>query len=287
MTTKTKTRSIEVELDIAAPPDAVWKALTEPDELSRWFPLKARVEPGEGGAIALSWGEGLEGENRIQVWEPGRRLQTGWFATTEAFGSPTDQKSSQVFQDEPEAVKELVVDTTLEGRGGDTTLRLVHSGFQTDARWDDEYDGHRRGWIFELRSLRNYLEHHRGEARHVVWVRAPLEGDIRAAWDRLMSPQALLAEGNVSALAPGDRYQATTVHGERLEGEVVLNSPPLEFAGTVENLGRSLMRCGVEPSCFGSPVIHFWMSGWGDAGAEAIHGVERAWADTLRVVAEG
>ena len=76
MTSKIRTRSIEIEIPISASPEAVWKALTDPGELTRWFPLEARVEPGEGGAIALSWGGGMDGENRIRIWQPNRRLQT-------------------------------------------------------------------------------------------------------------------------------------------------------------------------------------------------------------------
>ena len=38
MTGKTRTRSIEIEVPINASPEAVWKALTDPRELTRWFP---------------------------------------------------------------------------------------------------------------------------------------------------------------------------------------------------------------------------------------------------------
>jgi hypothetical protein len=31
---------------------------TDGEELKRWFPLDARVTPGEGGKIWVSWGEG-------------------------------------------------------------------------------------------------------------------------------------------------------------------------------------------------------------------------------------
>jgi uncharacterized protein YndB with AHSA1/START domain len=36
-------RRIEKDIEIAAPMDEVWKALTEPKELVKWFPLGARV----------------------------------------------------------------------------------------------------------------------------------------------------------------------------------------------------------------------------------------------------
>jgi uncharacterized protein YndB with AHSA1/START domain len=39
-------RVFEMSLDIAADPASVWNALTEAEELIRWFPLQADVKPG-------------------------------------------------------------------------------------------------------------------------------------------------------------------------------------------------------------------------------------------------
>jgi uncharacterized protein YndB with AHSA1/START domain len=48
--------NLEFEIEVAAPVEAVSKALTDAAELSRWFPLEAEVKPGVGGTIRLSWG---------------------------------------------------------------------------------------------------------------------------------------------------------------------------------------------------------------------------------------
>ena len=69
------TRAVEMEVEIAAAPDMVWKAISEGDEIRRWFAPEARVTPGVGGVIWLSWGGGVEGEGAIDIWEPGRRLR--------------------------------------------------------------------------------------------------------------------------------------------------------------------------------------------------------------------
>lgn len=69
-------KKIEKEIAIDATPDEVWRALTEGEELKRWFPLDARVKPGVGGSVWLSWGEGSEWESPIEIWEPSRHLQT-------------------------------------------------------------------------------------------------------------------------------------------------------------------------------------------------------------------
>ena len=70
-----KTRSQEHEIEIDAPIDAVWKALTDAEQLTNWLSEEARVVPGEGGTVWVSWGEGQAGETRIEGWEPGRRLR--------------------------------------------------------------------------------------------------------------------------------------------------------------------------------------------------------------------
>ncbi len=49
-----RSRSNETQLEIAAPVEALWKALADPAELVRWFPLEAQVTPGPGGSIRCS-----------------------------------------------------------------------------------------------------------------------------------------------------------------------------------------------------------------------------------------
>ena len=64
------TRQQTHEIVIDAPIEAVWKAITDGEELTRWFVEEATVEPGVGGTITISWGGGDEGESRIEAWEP-------------------------------------------------------------------------------------------------------------------------------------------------------------------------------------------------------------------------
>ena len=138
--TADKARVIETTVEIAAPVSAVWKALTDAKELERWFPLEARVTPGVGGEVFMSWGAPWEGGSRIDVWEENRRLRTRGFL---------------------EHGDASLVEYTLEARGGKTVLRLVHSGFAQGSDWEDElFGGTKRGWRYELRSLRHYLERH-------------------------------------------------------------------------------------------------------------------------------
>src|ERR1051325_8250167 len=70
-----ETRSIECEIEIDAPIEEVWKALTEAEGLTRWLCDEARVTPGVGGSHWVSWGEGQAGESICEAWEPGRLLR--------------------------------------------------------------------------------------------------------------------------------------------------------------------------------------------------------------------
>jgi uncharacterized protein YndB with AHSA1/START domain len=96
-------RRIEKAIEVDAPVAEVWKALTDPGGLVRRFPLEARVTPGPGGTLFISWGLDCEGTAEIVAWEPNRR-----FAWKESMA---------------------VVEWTLEARGGKTLLRMVQSGF--------------------------------------------------------------------------------------------------------------------------------------------------------------
>ena len=265
MTRKNETdRVVEAQIEVAAPADAVWKALTDARELTRWFPLHARVEPGAGGSIWLSW-EGLyEGESRIQIWEPGRHLRTGWVPAEGA--------------DRPDAL-ELMVDYHIESRGDVTVLRIVHSGFGREGQWDDEYDGVRRGWDFELRSLRHYLENHRGQDRRAIWIRQPVGAPAVEIWAALTSPGKMLKDGALDGLGKGDRYAVTLATGDRLEGIVQISTPPTDFAGTVTSMGNGLFRMGYE-DFFQPPEAILWLSTWGVSAGE-VEAIRGRWQKML------
>jgi len=69
------TRSQQHEIVIDAPVEAVWKAISDGEELTRWFVEEASVEPGVGGTITISWGGDEKGQGRIDAWEPNRKLR--------------------------------------------------------------------------------------------------------------------------------------------------------------------------------------------------------------------
>lgn len=184
MTEQKRDRAFDMTFEIDAPAEAVWKALTDAAELCNWFPLDARVKPGEGGSIFLSWGPVCEGEAPITLWAPNKRFQ--W---TEQF-TPKDQS-------EPVPV---TIDYTLEAKGGKTVLRLVHSGFGRGEGWDGFYDSISRGWKIALHGLRHYLHHHRGEKREVIWVRKTITLSPDDAAKRIIGPEGQVVRGAIEGL---------------------------------------------------------------------------------------
>jgi uncharacterized protein YndB with AHSA1/START domain len=226
-----QTRSAEGQISIDATPEQVWKAITDERELVRWFPLDARVEPGPGGSVFMSWRNEFAATMKILLWDPPRQLRTSW----------SFHAGDEITQ---------ITDYLIEGKGGSTVIRTVTSGFPLDASWDGWVEGTNRGWAFELRSLKHYLERHIGEPRHVVYLRRRIPISSQTAWARLVADRELepwLGSGQVFDRQPGIQHAA------------VVNDPP-----------DSLFRASIEPGGPGADQreVVLWLSAWGGGDQE-------------------
>jgi uncharacterized protein YndB with AHSA1/START domain len=236
--TEPQTRAIEHRVEIAATPDAVWRALTEADQLASWFPLDARVTPGVGGSIWVSWAGAATYESRISVWEPSRRLQL-----VENIPDPGVAQPVSVAQD-----------FYIEGKGGTTVLRFVHSGFSPDAQWDEMFEMMDSGWRYFMFNLKHYVEHHAPTRRRMVFVRAPVpRASSPDDWTRVLGGLGIdpdASEGAAFTVTLGD---------ERLSGTIVQWNPPHHFAGTLPDVNEGLLFIEFEP---GQKKWHlgFWLS---------------------------
>ncbi len=233
---KPQTRSVEAEIEIDAPIEAVWKALTDADELTRWFPLEAGKNP--DGKLWMSWRNEFKWDSRIEISDPPRHFR---YATVESLSG--EHKASTPSESNTMKMEPTATDFYLEVRGGKTVLRLVHSGFSTAADWDALYDGTKRGWKFQLWSLRHYLENHCGSPRNTAYVRIFLKRLTQEqAWQRLFGPEILAREGGVKGLQQGDRYELRTAAGDHFSGIVFTCDPPREFSATVENFNHGILE---------------------------------------------
>jgi uncharacterized protein YndB with AHSA1/START domain len=237
--TDEKTRAFEMTVEIAVPPEAVWQALVDAEDLVRWFPLDATVKPGRGGQWLISWGGQWPWTPEIEIWEPKHHLRL-----VDRAGRPYDAEGKAVV--ESAAPMEIAIDWHIEGAGGTTKVRLVHSGFGRGGAWDDEFEGVSVGWQLELNGLKHYLEHHRGSTRRVAWNRTVIAASPQAAWARLTAPDGILREASVLALRPGDRYATTLSTGDRLEGTVLVAIPHRAIQVTVGGWNNALYRLWVD-----------------------------------------
>jgi len=249
-------------MQVSAGPDAIWKALTDAEELARWFPLSARVKPGVGGSIFLSWGPGCEGEARIDVWEPGRRFR--WMEGQQEGSEP----------------KGNLLEWTIEKRGGKTLVRVVQSSFAGGTDWDDEYYGATEyGWSFMLVNLRHYLERHAGTPRRVAWPRRKVVLAREEAYERLVAPGGLFREG-ARGLAAGSEFMLEAATGENYEGAVEFVRPPRGFCISVRPLNDALLWLTIEGTP-GQHEVQLWLSAYNLPQAK-MEAFEKEWAAVLK-----
>jgi uncharacterized protein YndB with AHSA1/START domain len=148
--------SIEREILIEAPPEVVWRTITEPDQIVAWFSDEAELEARPGGTGALTWepggkatvdlSEAVTVVLRVENVERPHYFSFRWMHPAGA---------------EPDAANSVLVEFSLNPEGENTRLRLVESGFRKLARPDEEtkrsVDSHGEGWDNHLGRLREYL----------------------------------------------------------------------------------------------------------------------------------
>ena len=245
-------RAFRSVLELDAPPDEVWAALTKAEEIVRWFSTEARVTPGRGGSMVWSWGYGENWETRIDGWEPGRLLRL-----VQEDARPYDTQGRQLPAGEVEPAR-IAMEFTLESSEGKTRLRLVHSGFGHGEAWDAELDGISEGWQAELRSLRHYLHRHRGRDRQagraLVHTSLPRED----AWRRLLGPGGF----KLTPADPveGEPYEVVTPSGRRYSGTLQLHLPGQTMAGTVSELEDGWFRLLTWTDARGSTGVWAWLA---------------------------
>ena len=152
--------SIEREILIEAPPEVVWRTITEPNQIVAWFSDAAELEARPGATGALTWEPGGKATVdlpeavtvvlRVEKVEQPHYFSFRWMHAAGA---------------EPDAANSVLVEFDLSPEGENTRLRLVESGFRTLARPDEgterNVDNHSEGWDNHLGRLRDYLSRER------------------------------------------------------------------------------------------------------------------------------
>ncbi len=69
---------IRKEILLPASRDEVWSALTDPEELERWFANDVELDLRPGGGAHFRWGNGESRHATVTEIEPGERLAFEW-----------------------------------------------------------------------------------------------------------------------------------------------------------------------------------------------------------------
>ncbi|HEV7961277.1 MAG TPA: SRPBCC domain-containing protein [Actinoplanes sp.] len=125
--------SIECDQFIAKPPTAVWRALTEPDLLARWWAV-GDIRPVVGHRFTLDMGSWGRQECEILQVEPEKLLRYTF----------------------AEGTLDTTITWRLESEGDGTRLFLLHDGFAEDSQEALRRMGN--GWPGLLRRIEPSLE---------------------------------------------------------------------------------------------------------------------------------
>jgi len=272
MSKRPRTRQHESSIEIPIPVEQVWKAITEADEIRKWFAPEVRVEPRTGGEYFVSWGPGQEGPGVVEIFERERHLRV--VTERQAPGQAQDAASRGA-----QPPIHLGTDYFLETARGRTFLRVVQSGFPNSADWDGEFGATKAGWPIFLRILRHGLTRHPGAPGTQEWVYAKAPTSCVDAWAKLMGPEGLCAKSGVQQLAAGARYAFVASDGQKLEGLLQAWSPPREFCGTWEAANDGLLTIACMESR-GITGLMVQLSLYG-LGAVQVKEIRRRWESLM------
>ncbi len=131
--------AIEQEIVIDAPVDVVWRTVTEPDQISRWFVDDVDVEIAPGAQGSVTFRTTPSGPRTFNVTVLSVEPQRSWaYRWNHPDGTEATERNS------------TRVEFTLAAEGERTRLRVVETGLEQtswSALEQDEYAAdHNRGW---------------------------------------------------------------------------------------------------------------------------------------------
>lgn len=238
-----RVHSTEIEID--ASPETVWSAVSEADQLTRWYVEDARVEPGEGGKQWIDWGGGQAMEATHLVWQPGERLVIGDPGHATATGWNA-----------------IVVEFEIEALGGDRSLlRITQSGIPEGPDWQGAYDGTYVGWQAFAETLRIYLERHPGTARRTVYDYRTLPVSAEDAWESLLletlgMPAECFVAGAEFTAQPSDG-------GAPISGRIAKCARPGVLVGTIAELDDAVLFLTIHGTGSGDAYMNFVLGTYG------------------------
>ena len=133
-----KSFTIEQAYYFDAPPERVFDALTNPDELVKWFLSKARVESKKGGSYTFDWMGGYHMTGSVKGFEKNKAVSYSWHDKLPRGG-----------------LAETLASFEVRKEGDGTLLQLRHTGF-TDPEHFAECSSR---WGYYLTNMKSVLDH--------------------------------------------------------------------------------------------------------------------------------
>lgn len=133
---------------IAAPPEKVWIAVTDPDHIGRWFGRTVLVGAGVGAHGSIAWPDEDAIPLRVESFDPPRSVSYRW-CNDDALPSPPDSV---------DGAPSTVFTFTLEPTASGTRLTVQETGFELTSDPAGNLESHRQGWDAELDKLVQLFE---------------------------------------------------------------------------------------------------------------------------------
>ena len=143
---------IKKVIEIDTSPDVIFKAISDPTELTKWFPDVAIMEPKVGGKVKLSFLKDSEkgkmkmdrdfiNEGKVLEVIHNKKLVHTWKWTE--------------FSNFPETIVTWELEAISDNK---TRLTLTHSGFTGTEEGPASIEEHTKGWSFFLNELVSYCK---------------------------------------------------------------------------------------------------------------------------------
>ena len=134
------TKTITKKQFIKASPERVFKALTQKEELERWFVQEVIIELKPGGTIQTNWTPGMGEHGKVKEVKPYHLFSFSW----EGQFSPTPTT--------------IAFELTKEKDG--TLVTLTNSGIGQGEGWEAyaTMDKEGKGWEAHLKDLTSWVE---------------------------------------------------------------------------------------------------------------------------------
>src|SRR5262245_31703728 len=228
-------RASRHSLGIHASPAEVYRALTEPAELARWFVSSAEVDLKPGGAFRWVFGRASGDPG------PAPLVNEGEFVAV--------VKHEMLRLALPIEALETGVEFRIDPWRDGTVLTVTHTGFPGDEEWDDTFRAIDRGWQTEIHALKMVLERGRGmrrtSERHVRRVEAPAEA-IFDGFTTKAGLESWLAARVALDATPGGEFLLEWEGRDPLRGHFAACEPDRFLLMTWERDRPSLVRVHID-----------------------------------------